>query len=86
MILLIAAKVGYVPIVLPMVMYGVLVDGLTIAKMLFLQMVLLIVVGMFAVQFLPDLAKNSAVGILLGNILLTRAEQDDGGVHSKFRK
>jgi hypothetical protein len=49
-------------------------------------MVLLIVVGMFAVQFLPDLAKNSAVGILLGNILLTRAEQDDGGAHSKFRK
>jgi hypothetical protein len=36
MILLIAATVGYVPIVLPMVMYGVLVDGLTIAKMLFL--------------------------------------------------
>jgi BASS family bile acid:Na+ symporter len=71
MILLIAATVIYVPIVLPMVMYGVAVDGWAIAKTLFLQMLLPIVVGMLAVQFLPNLAKKIQpwVGIL-GNITL----------------
>jgi bile acid:Na+ symporter, BASS family len=71
MILLIAATAIYVPIVLPMVMYEIAVDGWAIAKTLFLQMLLPVAVGMLAVQFLPDLAKKIQpwVGIL-GNITL----------------
>ena len=71
MILLIAATVIYVPIVLPMVMYGVAVDGWTIAKTLFLQLLLPIAVGMLAVQFLPVLAKKIQPWVgKLGNITL----------------
>jgi bile acid:Na+ symporter, BASS family len=71
MILLIAATVIYVPIVLPMVMYGVAVDGWTIAKTLFLQLLLPIAVGMLAMQFLPDLAKKIQPWVgKLGNITL----------------
>lgn len=71
MIFLIVATVIYVPIVLPMVMYEVAVDGWAIAKTLFLQMLLPIVVGMLAVQFMPDLAKKIQPWVgWLGNITL----------------
>lgn len=71
MILLIAATVIYAPVALPMVMYGVAVDGWAIAKTLFLQMLLPIVVGMLAVQFLPDFAKKIQPWVgNLGNISL----------------
>ena len=71
MILLIIATVIYVPIVLPMVMYEVAVDGWAVAKSLFLQMLLPVVVGMLAVQFMPDLAKKIQPRVgWLGNITL----------------
>ncbi|HKO59232.1 MAG TPA: sodium:proton symporter, partial [Thermoanaerobaculia bacterium] len=53
MILLIATTAIYVPIVLPLVMFGVAVDGLVIAKTLAVQMLLPIAMGMLAVRFLP---------------------------------
>jgi BASS family bile acid:Na+ symporter len=71
MILLIAATVIYAPIVLPLVMYEVAVDGWAIAKTLFLQLLLPIAVGMLAVQFLPVLAKKIQPWVgKLGNITL----------------
>ena len=71
MILLIAGTVIYVPIVLPMVLYGAQVDGWAIAKSLFLQLLAPIVVGMLAVQFLPGMTKRVQPWIgLLGNISL----------------
>lgn len=71
MILLIIATVVYVPVVLPLVMYEVSVDGWAIARALFLQMLLPIIVGMLAVQFMPELAKKIQPWAgRLGNITL----------------
>jgi BASS family bile acid:Na+ symporter len=71
MILLIVATVIYVPVVLPIVMYEVAVDGWAIAKALFLQMLLPIVVGMLAVQFMPEMAKKFQPWVgRLGNVTL----------------
>ena len=71
MILLIAATAIYVPIVLPLVMSEIAVDGWAIAKTLLLQLLLPIAVGMLAVQFLPDVAKKMQPWVgLVGNITL----------------
>jgi BASS family bile acid:Na+ symporter len=71
MILLIVATVIYVPVVLPLVMYEVAVDGWAIARALFLQMLLPIVVGMLAVQFMHEPAKKIQPWVgRLGNITL----------------
>lgn len=71
MILLIGGTAIYVPIVLPMVMYEVAVDGWAIAKTLLLQMLLPIAAGMLAVQFLPEFAKKIQPWVgKLGNVAL----------------
>jgi bile acid:Na+ symporter, BASS family len=71
MILLIAGTVIYVPIVLPLVLYGASVDAWAIAWSLFLQMLLPIAAGMLAVQLVPDLTKRAQPWVAwLGNISL----------------
>ena len=71
MILLIAATVLYVPIVLPMLMYGVAVDGWPIAQTLLLQMLLPIFVGMFVMQVWPRVGNKIQPWVaILGNITL----------------
>src|SRR5215831_13486770 len=59
MMLLMIVTVIYMPVVLPLMLSGISVDALAIAKALLLQMLLPIGVGMLAAQFLPGLAKKS---------------------------
>jgi bile acid:Na+ symporter, BASS family len=66
MILLIATSAVYVPIVLPLVMFGAAVDGWVLARMLIAQMLLPIVIGMLAARFLPRL--TGAIVPLVGKI------------------
>lgn len=66
MMLLMVVTVGYMPIVLPLVLTGVSVNAVAIAKALLLQMLLPIGVGMLAAQFLPGLSKK--VQPLVGTI------------------
>lgn len=71
MMLLIVGTVFYVPIVLPWILSGLTVDAWAIAKSLGLQMLLPIIVGMLAVQFLPDLSKKLQPWVgWIGNIAL----------------
>jgi bile acid:Na+ symporter, BASS family len=80
MMLLVAATVVYVPIVLPRVWPEVVVDAGAIAQSLLLQMILPIIVGMLATQFLPGPARalqpwaarvgNYALYALLGATLI----------------
>jgi BASS family bile acid:Na+ symporter len=71
MILLIAVTIVYAPIVLPLILVGITVDALAIAKSLFLQMLLPIIVGMFWVQLLPGPARKAQAWVgWLGNITL----------------
>jgi BASS family bile acid:Na+ symporter len=58
MMLLMVVTVVYAPIVLPIILSGISVDGWAIAKTLLLQMLLPIAVGMLVVQFLTDFAKR----------------------------
>jgi BASS family bile acid:Na+ symporter len=58
MMLLMVVTVVYTPIVLPMILSGISVDGWAIARTLILQMLLPIAVGMLVVQFLTVFAKK----------------------------
>ena len=71
MMLLIVGTVVYVPIVLPMILSGLSVDAWAIARSLAIQMLLPIIVGMLAVQFLPGLSKQAQPWVgWIGNIAL----------------
>jgi BASS family bile acid:Na+ symporter len=59
MMLLMVVTVVYMPLVLPLVLSGVTVNALAIAKSLLLQMLLPIGVGMLAAQFMPGLSKKA---------------------------
>ncbi|HSF24910.1 MAG TPA: bile acid:sodium symporter [Blastocatellia bacterium] len=59
MMLLMIVTVGYMPVVLPLVLSGVSVDALAIARSLLLQMILPIAVGMLAAQLLQALARKA---------------------------
>jgi BASS family bile acid:Na+ symporter len=63
MMLLMVVTVVYLPFVLPLVLSGITVDALAIAKSLLLQMLLPVVVGMLAAQFLPELAQKAQPSI-----------------------
>src|SRR3954463_7628935 len=58
MMLLMIVTVIYVPLVLPLVLSGVSVNALAIARALLLQMLLPIGAGMLAAQILPGLSKT----------------------------
>ena len=58
MMFLMVGTVVYMPVVLPLVLSGISVDAVAIAKSLMLQMLLPIGVGMLVAQFLPFLAKK----------------------------
>ena len=58
MMLLMIVTVIYVPLVLPLVLSGVSVNAVAIARALLLQMLLPIGVGMLAAQLLPGLSKT----------------------------
>ena len=71
MMLLIVGTVVYVPIVLPLILSDLTVDAWAVAKSLATQMLLPIVVGMLAVQFLPALSRRVQPWVgRLGNITL----------------
>ena len=71
MMLLMIVTVGYMPIVLPLVLSGVSVNALAIAKALLLQMLLPIGVGMLAAQLLPGVSKKLQPWVGgLGNIAM----------------
>lgn len=59
MMLLMVVTVVYMPFVLPLMLSGITVDALGIAKALLLQMLLPIGVGMLVAQFLPVSAKKA---------------------------
>jgi bile acid:Na+ symporter, BASS family len=58
MMLLMVVTVVYVPIVLPLLLSGISVNAVAIAKSLLMQMLLPIGVGMLIAQLLPRLAKK----------------------------
>jgi bile acid:Na+ symporter, BASS family len=58
MMLLMVVTVVYTPIVLPMILSGISVDGWAIGRTLLLQMLLPIATGMLIVQFLTIFAKK----------------------------
>jgi BASS family bile acid:Na+ symporter len=71
MMLLMIVTVVYMPVVLPLLLSGISVNALAIAKSLLLQMLLPIGVGMLAAQFLPTLAKKSQPWVgWLGNVAM----------------
>jgi bile acid:Na+ symporter, BASS family len=71
MMLLMVATVIYVPIVLPLILSGLTVDVWAVTRSLTTQMLLPIVVGMLAVQFLPDVSKMIQPWVgRLGNVTL----------------
>lgn len=71
MMLLMVVTVVYTPIVLPMILSGISVDGWAIARTLVLQMLLPIAIGMLVVQFLTVFAKKLQPSIgRLSNVTL----------------
>lgn len=58
MMLLTVVTVVYMPIVLPMVLSGVSVDAVAVAKSLLIQLLLPIVAGMLLAQFVPGVVKK----------------------------
>ena len=71
MMLLMVVTVAYVPIVLPRILSGLTVDAWAIAKILGMQMLLPIVIGMMIVQLLPGIARRVQPWIGgLGNVAL----------------
>lgn len=71
MVMLVVVTVAYVPVVLPLILSGLTVDTWAIARTLGTQMLLPIIVGMVAVQLLPDLARKVQPWIArLGNVAL----------------
>ena len=71
MMLLMVVTVIYMPVVLPLVLSGISVNALAIAKSLLLQMLLPIGVGMLAARLLPSLAtKLQPLVGAIGNIAM----------------
>jgi BASS family bile acid:Na+ symporter len=71
MVVLMVVTVPYVPVVLPLVLSGVSVDALAIAKALLLQMLLPIGVGMLIAQLLSALAKKAQPWVgWVGNVAM----------------
>lgn len=71
MMVLMVMTVPYMPVVLPLVLTGVSVDALTIARALLLQMLLPVGVGMLVAQFLSGLAKKAQPRVgWLGNVAM----------------
>ena len=71
MMVLMIVTVPYVPVVLPLVLSGVSVDALAIAKALLLQMLLPIGVGMLIAQLLSALAKKAQPWVgWVGNVAM----------------
>lgn len=71
MMLLMVVTVLYVPVVLPLILSGLTVDGWAIAKSLGLQMLLPIALGMLIAQFLTNLAKTVQPWVgWIGNLAL----------------
>ena len=71
MMVLMVVTVPYMPVVLPLVLSGVSVDALAIAKALLLQMLLPIGVGMLAAQLLPALTKKAQPWVgRVGNVAM----------------
>lgn len=71
MMVLMVVTVPYVPVVLPLVLSGVSVDALAIAKALLLQMLLPIGVGMLVAQLLPTLSKKAQPWVgWVGNVAM----------------
>jgi BASS family bile acid:Na+ symporter len=71
MLMLMLVTVLYLPIVLPLILSGISVDGWAIAKSLSLQLLLPIVVGMLVVPCLPGLARKAQPWVArLANISL----------------
>lgn len=58
MMFLMVVTVVYMPLVLPLVLSGISVDAIAIARSLLLQMLLPIGVGLLVAQLLPSLSKN----------------------------
>src|ERR1041384_6505690 len=58
MMLLTVVTVFYMPIVLPLVLSGVSVDAVAVAKSLLLQLLLPVGAGMLLAQFLPGMVKK----------------------------
>jgi bile acid:Na+ symporter, BASS family len=57
MLMLMLATVVYIPVVLPLILSGIRVDGWAIAKSLFVQLLLPIIVGMLVAQLWPNFRK-----------------------------
>ena len=71
MLLLMVVTVPYVPLVLPPLLAGMPVDAWAIAKTLFAQLVVPIVIGMLAARFAPTLAGRVRPAIAkVGNVTL----------------
>lgn len=71
MMLLTVVTVIYMPIVLPLVLSGLSVDGIAVGKSLLLQLLLPIGVGMLLAQFIPSVAKKLQPWVSkVGNIAL----------------
>ena len=71
MMLLTVVTVVYMPIVLPMVLSGVSVDAVAVAKSLLMQLLLPIVAGMLLAQFVPGVVKKVQPWVAkLGSIAL----------------
>jgi BASS family bile acid:Na+ symporter len=71
MLMLMLATVVYMPVVLPLILSGISVDGWAIAKSLFIQLLLPIIVGMLLAQWLTALANKVQPWVAwLGNIAL----------------
>ena len=71
MMLLMVVTVGYMPVVLPMLLNGISVDGWAVARSLLLQLLLPIGVGMLAAQLMPALVKKVQPWVGgLGNVTL----------------
>jgi len=71
MMLLMVGTVIYLPLVLPLLLSGINVDAIAIAKALVLTMLLPIGIGMLVAQFLPTLSKKAEPWLgRLGNAAL----------------
>ena len=71
MMVLMVVTVPYMPVVLPLVLTGVSVDALAIARALLLQMLLPVGVGMLVAQFLSGFAKKAQPWVgWLGNVAM----------------
>ena len=71
MMLLMFVTVGYMPVVLPLLLTGISVDGWAVARSLLLQLLVPIGVGMLAAQLMPALVKKAQPWVGgLGNVTL----------------